>query len=64
MCGGVPRASSTRPLGSPLLTPGVVLSDPALRVDSEADVDAAFILWVGAVQQVDPTEALHLHNHG
>lgn len=64
MCGIlIPWSPSTRPFGSPLVSPSVVLSDPALRVHSKADVNTAFKFRIGAVQHVHPKETFNFDNH-
>lgn len=59
----VPWSPSTRPLGSPLVSASVVLSDPSLRVHSKADVNSPFIFWIGAIQHVHPKETFNFDNH-
>lgn len=59
----IPWSSSTGPLGSPFVPSCVVLSDPALRVHSEADINTAFEFRISAVQHVHTKEAFHLDYH-
>lgn len=59
----LPRPSAAGSLCASFVPPGVVLSNPPLRIHREADVDAAFEFWVGAVKHVHTVEAFHLHYH-
>lgn len=59
----IPWPPSTRPFGSPLVSSSIVLSDPPLRVHGKADVNTAFIFWIGAIQHVHPKETFNFDNH-
>lgn len=59
----IPWSPSTCPFGSPLVSSSVVLFDPALWVHSKADVNTAFIFWIGAVQHVHPEKTFNFDNH-
>lgn len=59
----IPWSSSTGPLGSPSVPSSVVLSDPALRVHSKANVNPAFKFRIGAVQHVHTKEPFYLDYH-
>lgn len=52
----VPWSAVTGPPGSPEVLPLVVLFNPPIRVDGEADVRPSLVLRIQAVQQVDTVE--------
>lgn len=58
-----PWSSSAGPLGSPFVPSSVVLSDAALRVHSESNVDTPFEFRIDAVQHVHAKEAFYLDYH-
>lgn len=58
-----PWSSPAGPLGSPSVSPGVVLSDPPLGVHGETNVDTTFEFGVCTVQHVHAKKTVNLYYH-
>ena len=58
--GHVPGTSVARSPGSSCYLAMVMLEDPPVRVSGLSDVSSPLVLGVGAVEQIDPKEPLHL----